>query len=338
MPLELEAIATVNPDLHGKKLKDTPFRGSPELDDVLFIGIVDAIENTDAPVVFSGLDAKLTGRYGTRLGAGRLLVPLSVAGRQERADAPIVSIFVNNAHIDELYKRDLDGRVINSGHSIASIVSVPLAPLHREIGIERLDITTLQGWSDIGVGRVPDLASETGDGAYAHAIDKSKNGIVQAHINRVLGGSMDTAADIAAGHMKLQHGPWLRGFHARVAVRLAKDVGEKDIEELWRHFEAPPAVERLRGGLRAVSQTGGEKWPKRHERITPVKLEYDKLLRSDANSVRHMRPLRVTAHILEFSPDDPRTLVFEMTGDNVIGGSIGNGLLNVLYARAAGYI
>lgn len=340
LPFRLAAIATTDQDLRGKRFKDTRFVGPPELDDVPFVGVVQASE-MDVPLIFSGLRSELAARYDARLARERLLVPLSVQSRE--ADEPVVNALINNKHIDDLYEGDATGRIINSGNSLASILSVPLAPLHRDIGIVSLEVDTLQGWSDTGAYDVPVLPSDASTHTDIHPVDSSKNEGVQSDINRILGTSVDQAADIDSERMRLRHGPWNNGHYAKVTARFARDTSKQEVEDLWRRFEAPKAIEAIRPQLKVISRLGGERWPKGHQSIKPVDLEYgdNQLLRRDDKGnpyIRRMHPMRVSVHVLAFDPEDPRSLTFELTGDSLVEGSIGNGLLNALYAHAKGHL
>ncbi len=338
LPFKLEAIATTNPDLRRKKLGDVRRDAPAGVADTPFISIMDAVDHSDAPVIISHLEDKLVDRYEARLGAGRLLV-VGASTLRERPDAPVVSVFANGNHIDELYEGDAESGVLDGASSLASLVAVPLAPLQREIGIESLGLTSLQGWSDAGMSQVPALVDQTRTDT--HPIDEGRQAKVRADLLRMLGGSIDSPADIEFSSVKLQHGPWVRGHYAKIVARLAGEVGVKEIEHLWRDFEAPEAVKRFRPELKALSRLGRVKWPTRHQRITPIKFEYGTLMRHD-NGGRpvqngHRRPMRVGAHLLEIG-EDHRTLTFEIAGDNLIQGLVGGALANVLYARAQGYL
>lgn len=341
VPFELEAIATVNPDLRGKRLKDTGFKGPSELDDVPFIGVVDAIDNTDAPVVFSNLEDKLVGRYESRLAAGRLVIAGSPA-RREGSDVPVVGAFVNPGHIDELYARGgMEGRVIDIGSSAAALLSVAMTPLHSEIGIESIDITTMQGWSDTGMYRVPELLDDQRTGV-RDIQDGERHKEVAADLNRLSGASISRPANIDVNRTRLQHGPWLRGHYVKVVARLSETVSKEKLESMWRELEVPDELRGLRAQLRALSKTDGDKWPGKYGPIKPVKLEYGELVRSDTRVPRldRLQPMRVHAHVVEAGLEaDPLRLVFDVSGDNLVqGGFAGTGLLNALYARAQGYL
>lgn len=339
IPYELEAIATFNPDYRGKKLGNTGLRGPSELDKVPFIGMIDAIENTDAPVVFSNLPARLVGRYETRLAAGRLVITNASIGR-ERSEVPAVSAFANPGHIDELYGRqDTEGRVVDTGSSLAALTAVPLAPLQREIGISSMAVSSMQGWSDVRMTRVPELVADTRYDTHAIEGEDRKNAL-RSDLVHLLGDSVQQPAGMNIDAVDLQHGRWVRGHYARIDLSLERESSSKEVEELWRDFKVPDELDVARPQLRSITKAfHGKRWPARHH-ASPVKLEHGSLLRTDIDPpVLHtVQPMRVQARILKFNPEDPTKLVVEIAGDNMVQGLSGGALLNAMYARAQGYL
>lgn len=333
-PFELEAIATAeHPELRGKKFKDTPLEGPDSLDDVPIIGILDAIENTDAPLIFSGLQAKMAARWEDRVAAGRLMVTNASANRS-RPDVALVSAFTNPGQIDELYAEDREGRIVAGGNCMSAIIAVPLAPIHRDIGIESMSVKTLQGWS--GAGR---LAVPEGMGGGTPPIEGDEQEKIQTEPNRLLSPSLEGSADILIG-AEPKRAPWVRGHYARLALTLSRPTSEKEIYELLRDFEAPEELKEARPYIKVISRAGGgDRWPGRHH-FRPVKVDHGSLLRADVDTPRlhSVQPMRVQAHIVEFDPEDPSRIVIEVSGDNLIQGAVGGNMLNAIYAYTRGYL
>jgi aspartate-semialdehyde dehydrogenase len=339
IPYELEAVASLNPDLRKKKLGNTHLKGPAELNDVPIIGMMDAIENTDAPVVFSNLPPRLVDRYETRLAAGRLVITNASTGRG-KPEVAVAGAFVNPGHIDELYSRkDLEGRTIDTGGSLAALISVPLAPLHRNLGISSMAVSSLQGWSDARMARVPELVADSRDDT--HAIEgEDRKDALRSDLGRLLGASMEQPADMDIDSVELRHGHWVRGHYARLDLRLERGTSRKEIEELWRDSKVPGPLDGARPQLRSITKAfRGKRWPGRHH-SSPVKLEQGSLLRTDTDPpVLHtVQPMRVQARVLGFDANDPARLVIETAGDNIVQGIAGGALLNAIYARARGYL
>jgi aspartate-semialdehyde dehydrogenase len=301
---------------------------------------MDAIEKTDARVVFSHLEDKLVSRYEARLASGRLLVASASVGRV-RPEVPVVSAIVNPGHIDELYGREMDGRVVDTGDSMAAIISVPLAPLHRAVGIRGAAVSSLQGWSDRGMHTVPQFIADTRVSDSRDITDTDQEAAVASDTGRILGISIGSPAGINFDPVQLHHGQWVRGHYARIDLELARDTTKKEVEELWRDFEAPEELGPSRPLIRSMTKAhGGKRWPGRHN-FNPVKREHGSLLRTntDPHRLHSVHPMRVQARLIGFDPEDQSRMTIEVAGDNVVQGLLaGGGLLDAMYARTQGYL
>jgi aspartate-semialdehyde dehydrogenase len=344
VPFRLEAIATAShTEFHNKKLGETRLECPPGLEDVPITGVVSAIENADAPVFFSGMRPEMAARYEKNMAkAGRLVVTNASANRMEEGVA-LVSAFVNPGHIDELFghtAEDVEGievpkaKIIAGGNCMAAIMVPALAPIHRGIGIESMSVRTLQGWSGAGARELPKDTDDSTQPIEGDEADK-----IQTEPNKFLGDSIGLPEDIFIGATP-SRAPWLRGHQAEIALTLSRETSKQEIEELLRHFEATDELKDVRQELRGISHSGGDKWPRRHGPINPVKLEHGGLIRTDLSRRRldRIQPMRVHAHVVSFDPMDPHRIVLEVSGDNLMQGAVGGNLLNAAYAHVKGYV
>lgn len=331
--MRLGRVATAREENVGDRLGDHDPNCPDEWTDIKLISLKDLAEGTEAGVVFSGLQAEPAAEYEDRLAEGRLVVSNASANRM-RLDVPLVNAFINGHQIDELYQRDVSGRIMAGGNCMSGIIAVPAYPIHQAIGIQGMRIETMQGWSGAGKDEVPPEASDF------PPVGGDENDKIMTEPNMFLGASMEAPADIHIGaHAK--RGPWLRGHHAKITARLDRETTRHEIEELWRHFKAPEALDAVKPEVRALSQVEGEKWPRRYQQIKPVRLRYEDLVRRDREPIKlkgGVHPMRVKAHLLEVEARSPDMAVFEVTGDNLMLGAVGVNLLNVVYARAQGYL
>jgi|GEM_PF-3575659 aspartate-semialdehyde dehydrogenase len=335
MGIELGEVATAQADHVGNLLGDEDPTCPEQWADKRLISLDDMARGTGAPAVFSGLRTEEAAAYEDRFAAGRLVVTNSAANRM-RDDVALVSAYVNSEHIDQLYERDMPGRIIAGGNCFAAILTPVLAPLQRHIGITDIKVETLQGWSGTGAREVPvdvdDIKSMEGtpDGA-----EERKK--IQEEPNKMLGDTIDTPATIGiSAHPNRAR--WLRGHQGLVTATLAQETNVREVQHLWR-YRAPGELDAVRSQMKALSGLEGINWPHKHEPIKPVKLLHSELVRYVPIKLLHsVLPMRTQAHLKDVSVSDPRDIVFEVAGDNLILGAVGGNLLNLLYARAKGYI
>ncbi len=330
--LELGSVATARQDRVGSRLGDLDPNCPGQWADKRLVSLEDLARGSDAPAVFSGLQTGPAAEYEDRIAKGRLVVTNASANRM-RPDVALVNTFVNSGLIDELYWQDLPGRIIAGGNCLSTIICTPLAPIHSEIGITRMQAETLQGWSGTGARGVPEGVDEV------TPIGGDEASKIESEPRKLLGKSMQEAADILISAQP-KRGPWLRGHHAVIAAQLARGTSRAELEELWRQFRAPEALGAVKQELKAISQTERVNWPRKHQAIKPVKLVYGELVRYDTRPMRltGVYPMRVKAHIKDFGQHDPGRIVLEAAGDNLMLGAVGGNLLNLIYARARGYL
>jgi aspartate-semialdehyde dehydrogenase len=330
--MRLGQVATARKENIGDRLGDHDENCPEEWADKRLISLENLARGGDGGVVFSGLQTDPAGEYEDSLARGRLVVTNASANRT-RPDVPVVNAFVNGNHIDELYQRDISSRIIAGGNGMSSILAVPLSPLHRAIGIRGMVVETLQGWSDAGKKEVP---TDVDDISLIPGDERNK---IRTEPRTFLGESINKAADISIAATP-NHGPWLRGHHAKVTATLAREASKHEIEGLWRHFKAPDVLEAVKSELKALSQVEGQNWPRKHQPINPVRLRHEQLVRYDTVPIQltRLHPMRVKAHIREDESSSPDRIIFEVAGDNLMLGAVGVNLLNVIYARAQGYL
>jgi aspartate-semialdehyde dehydrogenase len=330
--MQLGEVATAQANRVGKRLGTEDPTCPPQWADKRLISIEDLAHGGSGSVVFSGLRADQAVEHEDSLAVDRLEVTNSAANRM-REDVPLVSTFVNADQIDKLYDQDLPGRIIAGGNCKSAMLAVALAPIHREIGIVSMHVETLQGWSGTGAREVPEGVDEI------RPIIGDEQSKIETEPNKFLGTSLQEPAQIAIV-ANPHRAPWLRGHHAIVRAQLERETSVNEIQDLMRSFDAPKELETVKTELRAISQIERVKWPRRHQHIKPIKLLYHDLVRYDTHppKLTSVYPMRVKAHVIEVDESDPRKLTLEEAGNNLLIGSVGGNILNIVYARAKGYV
>ena len=319
-PLHLVAIASASESADiGKRLGQTGLAHAPILDYVPIVSI-DAVPNIEAPVVFSGLRTEEAEHQEDRLSENRLLVTNASANRMQPY-AALFNPYIGGEQLDELYGASVPGRILAGGNCVAIPVSMVAAPLNRALGITSMKIETAQGWSGKGVTQVPagyegELPDITGDEAQK----------IQEEPAKFLG-SMKQPADIAI-YAEPKRAPWVYGHHAKVEMKVGTPTTKEEVIELLNEVRAPEELRRFKYG---------KKGPQRR----PLKLSKHSLIEHDGKNklrlARKPKPMRAGVHVRKVK-EDGLTIRLEVTGDNLVLGAAGSNVMNIVYARAKGYI
>lgn len=115
----------------------------------------------DAEVCFSALPNDAAAEHETTLAKAGHHVFTNASPHRMDPDVPLLIAEVNAEHIRVLERqrreRNWSGTLVANGNCTAIHLSLALAPLQREFGIERLLVTTMQALSGAGYPGVPSL-------------------------------------------------------------------------------------------------------------------------------------------------------------------------------------
>lgn len=115
----------------------------------------------DADICFSALPNEAAEEHEAALAKAGHHVFTNASAHRMDGDVPLVIAEVNPEHVQALERqrreRGWSGSIVANGNCTAIHLSLALAPLHREFGIERLVVTTMQALSGASYPGVPSL-------------------------------------------------------------------------------------------------------------------------------------------------------------------------------------
>jgi aspartate-semialdehyde dehydrogenase len=116
-----------------------------------------AEEELQSSILFSGLDSSIAGiveeKYAS---AGHMVISNSSNHRMDR-QVPLVIPEINPDHLQLIHKQPFRGAIVTNPNCSTIFLTMAIAPLHREFGVESVNVTTLQAISGAGYPGVPSL-------------------------------------------------------------------------------------------------------------------------------------------------------------------------------------
>ena len=110
----------------------------------------------DSQILFSGLDSSVAGEAETRyVGAGHAVISNSSNHRMD-ATVPLTIPEVNPDHFELVKAQPGPGVLITNSNCSTMFLAMALAPIHRALGVDKVQVTTLQA---ISGGGYPGVAS-----------------------------------------------------------------------------------------------------------------------------------------------------------------------------------
>lgn len=134
---------------------------APIPSDLAGLRVLSLSDTLESKVVFSGLDSSVAGEAEERLArAGHIVISNSKNHRMD-ADVPLVIPEVNPDHLALIRRQGswdaAGGAIVTNSNCSTMFLAMVLAPLHREFGVHRVIVTTLQAISGAGYPGVASL-------------------------------------------------------------------------------------------------------------------------------------------------------------------------------------
>ncbi len=134
---------------------------TPMPESVKHLTVQDPEPGFDVPIVFSGLDSKVAGPIEEAFAQAGCAVISNSSNHRMDEDVPLLIPEINPEHLQlievQRRKRGYRGFIVTNPNCSTITLSLALAPLEREFGVESACVTTLQAVSGAGYPGVPSL-------------------------------------------------------------------------------------------------------------------------------------------------------------------------------------
>jgi len=114
-------------------------------------------EDLKSRILFSGLDSSVAGTAETRYAEDGHLVISNSSNHRMDPQVPLVIPEINSEHFQLIYSQQHRGAIVTNPNCSTIFLTMAIAPLHREFGVEAVNVTTLQAISGAGHPGVPSL-------------------------------------------------------------------------------------------------------------------------------------------------------------------------------------
>ncbi len=111
----------------------------------------------ESKILFSGLDSSVAGPVEERYAnEGHYIISNSKNHRMD-SDVPLVIPEINHDHLDIIKQQKYKGAIVTNSNCSTMFLTMALAPIYKEFGIEAVHVTTMQAISGAGYPGVPSL-------------------------------------------------------------------------------------------------------------------------------------------------------------------------------------
>ena len=115
----------------------------------------------DATILFSGLDSSVAGEIETWYASKGHAIVSNSKNYRMKSDVPLVIPEINSDHFElvrlqDTYKRS-GGFIVTNPNCAVVVMALTIYPIHREFGLDKVMVTTMQAISGAGYPGVPSL-------------------------------------------------------------------------------------------------------------------------------------------------------------------------------------
>ena len=235
-----EAIAS--PRSAGKRYREAAtWRRRDQLDPEIAELRVQAGEDpVRSRVVFSSATSRVSTELERRYAAESRLVISNASGHRLEAEVPLVVPEVNADHLELV--RGRDGAIVTNCNCAAMFVAMVLAPLHREYGVQAVQVATLQAVSGGGYPGVPSL-DILGNVVPLPGEEQKIERELQKMLGTVAGNRIEPASfDVSAQSHRV---PVIDGHTAAISVRLGREVEPAEVVATLQAHRGIPQLQQL---------------------------------------------------------------------------------------------
>ena len=271
-----------------------------------------------SPILFSGLDSSVAYDIEEHFAHKGHIVISNAKNHRMQDHVPLVIPEINHIHLLGIAQQKYKGSIITNPNCATIALALALAPLHKEFGIEKLLVHTLQAISGSGYPGVPSL--DILGNVIPYISDEEDK--VETEPLKILGdyhaeqGFIPARFDISAHCNRV---PVVDGHTENVSIQFINKPKKEQIINAWKAFKGFPQEEQL-----YLAPENPVWYFEEDNRPQPsLDILHDKGM---ASSVGRLRP----CNIFDYK--------FTVLGHNTIRGAAGSAILNAETMLAMGLL
>lgn len=270
----------------------------------------------DIDLVFSALPSGKAGPVEAALAARGLHVFTNARDHRLDPDVPLLIPEVNPDHLALANGQRTPGRIVANGNCTAIILTLALAPLHRNWGLDEVHVTSLQGLS--GAGHPGVSALDIVDNVVPYI--EGEEDKVESEPQKTLGTLQDGRIRPARIpiHATCTRVPVREGHLETIHARLSRPARLEEIRRAFEAFTGSPDVRSLptapKQPIRLVEEVDGPQPRRDKDREGGMGVSVGRI--------------RLSA--------DGRNIRFVALGSNAVRGAAGQSILNAEFAESQG--
>ncbi|MBI4463811.1 MAG: aspartate-semialdehyde dehydrogenase [Acidobacteria bacterium] len=198
-------------------------------------------------IVFSALDSTVAGEFEAQFASCGHLVISNAGNYRMEPDVPLLIPEINPEHLSlakqQKKQRGWKGLIVTNPNCSTVVLSMALAPLHKDFGLRNALVTTMQAVSGAGYPGVPSMDA-LGNIIPFIAKEEEK---VERETRKILGRLKQKAVEPAKFGVSAQTNrvPVLDGHTESISVELETRTSLENLIRSWNRFRGVPQKRKL---------------------------------------------------------------------------------------------
>lgn len=200
-------------------------------------------EKLESSILFSGMDASVAGEAETNYAElGHVVISNSKNHRMDK-DVPIIIPEVNPDHFEITKKQPYKGAIITNSNCSTMFIAMTLAPLHREFGVEWVQVATMQAISGAGYPGVSSMDILGNVVPYIGGEEDKVETESQKILGTVVGDEIKDEKFIISAHCNRV--PVFDGHTENLTIKFKKKPTVEEVKTVLSNFKGIPQEKGL---------------------------------------------------------------------------------------------
>ncbi len=197
-----------------------------------------------SPILFSGLDSSVAGPVEEAYARKGHHVSSNSKNHRMDPDVPIAIPEVNPEHLEIIKRQPYGGgSIVTNSNCSTMFLVMALAPLHKELGVEAVQVTTMQAISGAGYPGVPSMDILGNVIPYIGEEEEKMERETKKMLGTFVGGAIEPATFAVSA--QCNRVAVFDGHTETVSVRLATKTSPEAVRKLLREFRGEPQQMKL---------------------------------------------------------------------------------------------
>ncbi|QEN03219.1 aspartate-semialdehyde dehydrogenase [Thiospirochaeta perfilievii] len=200
-------------------------------------------DRLESKILFSGMDASIAGEAETNYAnLGHIVISNSKNHRMDK-DVPLIIPEVNPDHFDLVKSQPYKGGIITNSNCSSMFIAMVLAPLYKKLGIEWVQVSTMQAISGAGYPGVSAMDILGNIVPFIGGEEDKVETESQKILGKLVNNQIEDAEFVISAHCNRV--PVFDGHTENLTIKFKKETTVEEVKDILSNFKGIPQEKNL---------------------------------------------------------------------------------------------